>query len=166
MGSSSRSRDPSPRSCGSAPPEDVLAYEDCPKLNDALLPKRSDDPHEGRKNVYACNVPCDEVDSRPFPDGALIVKESIKEGQDYPWLIATARKSKGEWRWDEYTRNFASEDFAHILASEEVCIDCHRKWKAADWIATGRAPSRVLLALPSTPRTSGVATATRAKPGV
>lgn len=122
--------------CGEALPDDVAGYEDCLQMNEAPLPQRDDDPHEGKKNVFACNVTCEQVDERPFPDGALIVKESIKDGQDHAWLVATARKSNGQWRWDEYTRNFASEDFARIVPSEGVCIDCHKKWQADDWIAT------------------------------
>lgn len=106
-------------------------------MNRELLPKREDDPHEGKKNVFACNVSCEELQERPFPDGTVVVKESIKDGQDYAWLVATARKSGGEWQWDEYTRNFPSEDFVSILASESVCIDRHVKWRGADWIATG-----------------------------
>lgn len=122
--------------CGETLPDDIAGYEECLRMNAEPLPKRVDDPHEGQKNVFACNVTCEELQERPFPDGAVIVKESIKDGQDYAWLVATARKSGGEWQWDEYTRNFASEDFVSILPSEQVCIDCHTKWKADDWIAT------------------------------
>jgi hypothetical protein len=51
-------------------------------------------------------------------------------------LIAIARKQGGVWQWDEYTRNFADEDFRHILAGQSVCTGCHVKAQAADWIFT------------------------------
>jgi hypothetical protein len=123
-------------SCSDALPDDIADYAECPTLNADPLPKRQDDPHEGRKNVYACGLDCGALADRPFPDGTIIVKESIKDGQGYAWLVATARKIDGHWSWNEYTRNFEHERFVSILAGEQVCIDCHKKWEADDWIAT------------------------------
>jgi hypothetical protein len=96
------------------------------------------DPHKGMKNVFGCSLQQEQLQAnlRPFADGTLIVKESIREGEAFPWLIATARKQRGSWQWDEYTRNFADEDFRHILAGESVCTGCHVKAQAADWIFT------------------------------
>lgn len=107
-------------------------------MNVAPIPRRDADPHPGRKNVYACNVQLADLENgrRPFADGTIIVKESTKENADYPWLIATARKEHGEWQWDEYTRNFADEDFLHTLGPESICTDCHGQVRAADWIFT------------------------------
>jgi hypothetical protein len=107
-------------------------------MNGRPIPPYDGDPHHGTKNVYACNLAPSVVASnvRPFPEGALIVKESTKEGVAYPFLIATARKQGGAWKWDEYTRNFDDEPFARILASESVCTDCHRQVEGADWIFT------------------------------
>ena len=77
----------------------------------------------------------------PFPDGTIIVKESCadgpcNEGDNFAWLVATARKSDGHWTWNEYTRNFADEPFVEILAPEQVCVDCHEKVESIDWIYT------------------------------
>ena len=127
--------------CAETLPSDVANYredENCTRINRAPLPRRADDPHEGEKNVYACNVPLDalKANERPFPEGAIIIKESIREDSGYPWLVATARKKAGAWKWDEYSRNFEDEDFVHILPGEQVCIDCHAKVKGGDWIYT------------------------------
>jgi hypothetical protein len=69
----------------------------------------------------------------------IIVKESRQPPDDFPWLVATARKVDGTWRWDEYTRNFADEELSRIVSGEPVCIDCHRKVAAVDWIYTSYA---------------------------
>jgi hypothetical protein len=125
--------------CGSTLPDDVLGYESrCIRLNREPIPRYDGDPHKGMKNVFACNVGQAQLqeNTRPFADGALVVKESTREGDSFPWLIATARKQAGSWRWDEYTRNFADEDFRHILAGQSVCTGCHVKVQTADWIFT------------------------------
>jgi len=125
--------------CGSTLPDDVRGYEsDCIRMNAAPIPPYQGDPHRGRKNVYACEVAQEqlEANARPFPDGALIVKESTRDGESHVWLIATARKQGDSWQWDEYTRNFADEEFRHILSGESVCTGCHDDARAADWIFT------------------------------
>jgi hypothetical protein len=125
--------------CGSTLPGDVPGYEArCPQMNAQPIPRYSGDPHEGIKNVFACNLGLELLlaNARPFPDGTLIVKESTREGEGFPWLIATARKQGGSWRWDEYTRNFDREVFRHILVGESVCTGCHVKAQTADWIFT------------------------------
>ncbi len=107
-------------------------------MNAAPIPVKPDDPHNGVKDVFACNVPLEELmsNSRPFPDGAVIIKESTRPDADFPWLVATARKRGTEWEWDEYSRNFEDEPLLRILPSEQVCIDCHKKAEPADWIYT------------------------------
>ncbi len=127
--------------CGETLPSDVANYredDDCHKMNVAPLPRRPDDPHDGEKNVYACNVSLAALEDnrRPFPEGAIVIKESIRNDSDYAWLVATARKRADGWEWAEYTRNFEDEDFVHILPGEQVCIDCHRDAQGIDWIFT------------------------------
>lgn len=131
--------------CGEALPSDVANYRtdpDCHQMNVELLPQRSDDPHEGEKNVFACNVPLStlQANERPFPDGSVVIKESIRKDSDFAWLVATARKSKGGWTWNEYSRNFENEAFLEIFPSEQVCIDCHEKARTVDWIYTAYTP--------------------------
>ena len=130
-------------SCGETIPPELLDYRArCLPMNQEPLHETEDDPHEGIKNVFACDVTLDQLlDSAgapvyPYPDGTLIVKESQKEGQDFTWLIATAEKINGAWQWREYTRNFGSEDFVRLPVSEQVCIDCHKQVEAIDYIFT------------------------------
>ena len=129
---------------GETLPDDVVGYKSCLKLNAEELPQKDDDPHVGVKNVYACNVTeadlvtADGEPIVPYREGTLIVKEATRksEGQDYPWLVATARKEGGAWTWKEYTRNFPGEDFVRIPVAEAVCVDCHAKVKGVDYIYT------------------------------
>lgn len=126
-------------SCGATLPADVPGYEArCPRMNTDPIPRYDGDPHPGIKNVFACDVALAQLaaNSRPFLDGALVVKESRREHEGFVWLIATARKQGGSWQWDEYTRNFADEEFRHVLAAESVCTGCHVRAKSADWIFT------------------------------
>jgi hypothetical protein len=125
--------------CSATLPADVDGYQSrCVRMNAEPIPRTDADPHNGVKNVYVCNVETAalEANRRPFPEGTLIVKESRRVGEDLVWLIATARKQGGEWQWDEYTRNFANEEFRHALAPESVCTGCHVRAQGADWIFT------------------------------
>ncbi|MEN9579428.1 MAG: Cytochrome [Pseudomonadota bacterium] len=126
--------------CAEELPADVANYRtECVLMNGSPIPQAGrDDPHNGVKNVYACHLSLAEVQAnrRPLPEGTVIVKESTRSDADFAWLIATARKSNGQWTWNEYSRNFSDEPFVHILAGEQVCIDCHQKVESADWIYT------------------------------
>lgn len=122
-------------------PGHVDGYEErCIKMNLEEVPPTPHDPHDGYKNIYACNVELQALldgSAIPYPEGTMIVKESFREGEDFPWLLATAEKKSGSWEWKEYKRNFANEDFVKILASEQVCIDCHKAVKdSGDWMFT------------------------------
>lgn len=125
--------------CGASVPDDLKDYEQrCIRLNQAPIPKYPGDPHAGMKNVYVCNLSADEVakDVRPFPDGAMVVKDSQREGEDFKWLIATARKQNGRWSWDEYTRNFSNEEMLGLLTSDSKCLSCHKRAVKDDYIFT------------------------------
>lgn len=119
----------------------------CLRMNPEPIAPYDGDPHEGWKDVWACDVTeADLLDADgdvrlPYPDGTLIVKESCAlapcdDDGSYAWLIATARKTAGTWTWAEYTRNFADEDFAKLPLDEAVCTDCHQKYETLDWIST------------------------------
>jgi hypothetical protein len=132
--------------CAQPLPGDIADYrERCVPMNCDPISVKSDDPHEGEKDVFACDVPeaalLDTLDGAPFPEGSIIVKESTRRDSNYPWLVATARKKSDGWQWDEYSRNFENEEFLHIAAGEDVCIDCHRKARVADWIYTVYEPA-------------------------
>jgi hypothetical protein len=133
-----------PTGCAEMPPDDVLRYQvDCIPMNAEPIPVYDGDPHQGTKNVFACQVPRAqlETNARPFPDGALIVKEARRAGDDFAWLVAAARKQGGTWRWDEYTRNFADEELRHIPSGEGVCTGCHQAARSSDWIFTQYEPT-------------------------
>ena len=124
-------------------PADVEGFETrCLEMTTEPIPPHADDPHEGFKRVYACNVSdaqrraLQAGDVTVFPEEALIVKASRRDGEDFNWLVATARKLGGQWEWLEYTRNFDDERFLEIPASPQVCVDCHRAATASDWIFT------------------------------
>lgn len=126
--------------CGEQIPADLDGYAArCVRLNADLLPQRPSDPHAGRKNVYACNVDPAALmaNTRPFPAGAVIVKESTRDGEASPWLVATARKqADGSWRWDEYTRNFEGEPPRRIPVPQSKCTGCHKGAQGVDYIFT------------------------------
>jgi hypothetical protein len=122
-------------------PDAIEGYsERCIQMNvEPILPV-PDDPHEGIKNVFACNIELEVLesgDAPPYPDGTMIIKESRRVGETHRWLIATAEKKGGTWEWKEYTRNFAGEDFVQLAVSEQVCSDCHKAVKdSGDWMYT------------------------------
>ncbi len=123
--------------CGDPLPDDLNNYATrCVVMNKQPILPYEGDPHKGFKNVYACNVPLEflQARTRPFPDGTVIVKESRREGESFTWLVATARKQQGRWRWDEYTRNFDNEDHRRLALPQSKCTDCHAA--AADYIFT------------------------------
>ncbi|GMV43199.1 MAG: hypothetical protein AMXMBFR64_49150 [Myxococcales bacterium] len=129
--------------CAEPLPDDLANFRDkCIRINAAPIPEKADDPHRGDKHVWACNVELAKIPrpgATPFawPDGALIVKESTRAGQDYPWLIAMARKEGGAWTWDEYTRNFPDQELLRIYADPSVCTGCHEDVaESSDWIFT------------------------------
>ena len=126
--------------CAETPPADVLNYDACILMTPTPLePTGDDDPHLGFKSVYGCNVTVEQLQNAPvsgYPEGALIIKTATRDEQDFPWLLATMRKEGGEWTWNEYTRNFADEAFAHIPAGPDVCTDCHSQVAGVDWVFT------------------------------
>jgi hypothetical protein len=123
--------------CGEPLPTDVADYAStCIQVNAEEIPPDDDVPHGDYKTVYACHVSTEDLAASSYPDGAIMVKAARKSEQDYPFLIATARKQGGTWSWAEYTRNFPTETFLKLPIAEAVCINCHQKYEAVDWIAT------------------------------
>lgn len=128
-------------SCGESLPTDIEGYDSkatCVRINKDPIPPYEGDPHKGIKNVFVCNVELSAIKAnlRPFPDGTIIVKESRREGEAFTWLVATARKELGKWRWDEYTRNFDNEGHQRLLVKQSKCTSCHDRAAAQDNIFT------------------------------
>jgi hypothetical protein len=126
--------------CTSLPPElqPETVQKNCVQMNSKPLGPYGGDPHKGFKYVFACNVDraIVQANTRPFPEGTRLVKQSTREGQSFVWLVATTIKQGGVWHWEEYTRNFADEDFQKLPLSQSVCTDCHTMAKSEDWIYT------------------------------
>ncbi|MBR56572.1 MAG: hypothetical protein CMH54_00790 [Myxococcales bacterium] len=124
-------------------PANIMGYEACVKMNAEPLLPRDHDPHFGTKNVYACGVTVEDLYAdgelqiplvNPYPLGTIIVKESYRDDQDYPWLIATAQKSENGWTWYEYKRNFENEAFVRLPIAQSVCSNCHADAAGTDMI--------------------------------
>ena len=125
--------------CGEPLPPRFESYEaSCIRMTAEEVPPYPDDPHYGFKHVYACEVEAEHVGEPPYPDGTVILKTSRQEEHTHPYLIATAEKVDGQWRWAEYMRNFEWEPFLKLPISEQVCTDCHAAVSdSLDWIFTG-----------------------------
>jgi hypothetical protein len=116
----------------------VAGYRTWTKLNDAPIPPRSSDPHNGTKDVYASR---ERRGSGRFPDGTIVVKEARRPGADFIGLIAIMRKERGadpahgDWVFVEYTRDAPRERFQEI-ASGAVCWTCHAGALDSDYVFT------------------------------
>jgi hypothetical protein len=117
----------------------VAGYSAWHKLNDAPIPPRDADPHNGTKDVY---VSRERRAGGRFPDGTIVVKEAARPGADFIGLIAIMRKERGadpehgDWSFVEYTRDAAGARFA-LQASGAVCWSCHVGARDRDWVFTG-----------------------------
>jgi Cytochrome P460 len=119
-------------------PRFVAGYRSWFKLNDAPIPPRDSDPHNGTKNVYASKRRGPDAQ---FPNGTIVVKEAMRPGADFLGLIAIMRKQAGadpennDWVFVEYARDAADARFAEI-ASGSVCTSCHMSARDLDYVFT------------------------------
>ncbi len=130
--------EPPPPKAPPGVPRFVAGYRRWFKLNDAPIPPRDSDPHDGTKNVYASKPR--GVDAQ-FPNGTIVVKEAMRPGADFLGLIAIMRKQAGadpannDWVFVEYAREAADARFAEI-ASGSVCTSCHMSARELDYVFT------------------------------
>jgi hypothetical protein len=116
----------------------VAGYRGWVKLNDAPIPPRPSDPHNGTKNVYASK---ERRSSGRFPAGTIVVKDASRPGADFIGLIAIMRKERGadpahgDWVFVEYTRDARTERFRE-QASGAVCWSCHMGALDSDYVFT------------------------------
>ena len=117
-------------------PQELRGYEGWTKLNDAPIPPRDADPHDGTKDVYASSLAGADGS---YPDGTIIVKEARRD--DVVRLIAAMEKRHGgnpehnDWVMVEWVRDAADEPFRE-LARGDVCTSCHVQAKATDYVFT------------------------------
>jgi hypothetical protein len=89
--------------------------------------------HNGVKNVYASKP---RGANRRFPDGTVIVKSIAEPGaKGLAAHVAVMRKTSGRWQWVEYS--LAGSRY-QVLARGQLCVDCHMRAKATDWVFTKR----------------------------
>ena len=130
--------EPPPPQAPPGVPRFVAGYRGWLKLNDAPIPPRDSDPHNGTKNVFASKRRGADAQ---FPDGTIVVKEAMRPGADFIGLIAIMRKRAGadpannDWVFVEYARDAADTRFAEI-ASGSVCSSCHMSARDRDYVFT------------------------------
>ena len=119
-------------------PSFVAGYRDWAKLNDAPIPPRDSDPHNGTKDVFASR---ERLANGRFPAGTVVVKEATRPGADFIGLIAIMRKQRGadpehnDWVFVEYTREAANTAFSEQAAGA-VCWSCHVGARDLDFVFT------------------------------
>jgi Cytochrome P460 len=119
-------------------PDYVAGYRSWTKLNDAPIPPRDADPHNGTKDVY---VSREQLANGRYPVGTIVVKDAVRPGTDFIGLIAIMRKVPGadpahrNWVFVEYTRDARNERFQEI-ASGAVCWSCHLGALENDYVFT------------------------------
>jgi hypothetical protein len=119
-------------------PSFVAGYRDWAKLNDAPIPPRDSDPHNGTKDVFASR---ERLANGRFPAGTVVVKEATRPGADFIGLIAIMRKQRGadpehnDWVFVEYTREAANAAFSEQAAGA-VCWSCHVGARDLDYVFT------------------------------
>ena len=116
----------------------VAGYRGWTKLNDAPIPPRDADPHNGTKNVY---VSREQLANGRYPADTIVVKDAVRPGADFIGLIAIMRKEPGadpahrNWVFVEYTRDARDEPFQEV-ASGAVCWSCHMGALDNDYVFT------------------------------
>ncbi|MCZ6679976.1 MAG: cytochrome P460 family protein [Candidatus Poribacteria bacterium] len=131
-------------------PDDVAGYETWLQLNAQPIPPNSEprvafDAHRGTKNVYVNQdrgtIAPNGEQQFPYPEGSIVVKESVRPNRDFVGLIAIMRKASGsnashnDWTFAEYTRSGADAAFSEI-ASGAVCTGCHSGAANSDYVWT------------------------------
>lgn len=118
-------------------PPEFAGYRNWEKLNAEPIPPGDNDPHFGTKDVYASVA----AENGVYPDGAIVVKESVRPDADFVGLIATMRKEAGanpehnDWVFVEWSRDAADAEFTEI-GSGGVCTSCHVGARDNDYVFT------------------------------
>lgn len=107
-------------------------YQSWPKLN--RKPVTGGSPaHGGTKNVYASKRKV----GKAFPNGTVIVKSIARPGdrRARPSQVAVMRKVAGRWQFVEYQLSGARYS---VLAQGQLCLSCHVRARADDYVFTKR----------------------------
>jgi hypothetical protein len=127
-------------------PADVVGYRSWLRLNRDPIPVHPEsDAHYGTKHVYV-NQPRDALapggtQRLPYPDGTIVVKESVRPGRGFVGLVSIMRKragsdpEHGDWSWVELGRDDAGEALATV-GRDVICWSCHVRIARKDWVFT------------------------------
>ena len=127
-------------------PDFTAGYDQWLRLNAEPIPPLSGpDAHRGTKNVYVNQEREDIAPGGqqvfPYPDGCIVVKDSVRPDKDFVGLVAIMQKIEGidpahnDWVFEEYTRNAADAEFRKV-AEGAVCWNCHSDVANTDYVFT------------------------------
>lgn len=132
-------------------PEDIAAYRTWTKMNNILLADPSN-PRAGPKNTFT-NLSPDDLRTivgsggrvkQPFPEGTVIVRESLSPTEGFVTVLFVMRKDskagakwKG-WVFTGFSRTAADKPFAPLEFADPFmrCLACHSEMKASDYVFT------------------------------
>lgn len=131
-------------------PANFGAYRTFTKMNTSVLADPSN-PRAGPKNTFA-NLSPDQLRAivgtggrtrQPFPDGTIIVRESLHPTEGWVQVLFVMRKdssvtaTKG-WVFSGFIRQAADRPFAPLeFANPSTrCLFCHAQMKASDYVFT------------------------------
>ncbi len=132
-------------------PSDIAAYRTWTKMNVTLLTDPSN-PRAGPKNTFITLGP-DELRAlvatggrvrQPFPDGTIVVRESLHPAEGWVQVLFVMRKdskvigrTKG-WVFSGFTRTGSDKPFAPLQFADPFmrCMACHAQMKASDFVFT------------------------------
>jgi len=130
-------------------PAGIENYQQWTKMNATALTDPSN-PRAGPKNTYI-NLSPEALREligpggrvpRPFPDGTIVVRESLDAAGVVRVLFvqrkdSAASRTKG-WVFNGYTRGGADQPFQPLAIPDPVvrCLDCHAQVRASDYVFT------------------------------
>lgn len=131
-------------------PAQIQPYRTWTKMNAILLTDPSN-PRAGPKNTFV-NLSPDELRDilgpggrvlKPFPDGTIIVRESLNPAEGWVSVLfvqrkdSTATRTKG-WVFTGFSRTAAAAQFQPLAIADPVprCLDCHAQVKNSDFVFT------------------------------
>jgi len=131
-------------------PSEIENYRSWTKMNGLLLSDPSN-PRAGPKNTFI-NLNPDQLKGlyaaggrvhKPFPDGAVLVRETLDPATGFVRVLFVQRKDSGAartkgWVFSGYSRNAANEAYQQLPIADPVtrCLDCHAQVRNTDFVFT------------------------------
>ncbi len=131
-------------------PSEIENYRSWTKMNSILLNDPSN-PRAGQKNTFINQshnqlkeifAPGGRV-QKPFPDGTIVVRESLDPAEGFVRVLFVQRKdssvarTKG-WVFTGFLRSTAKEPYQPLAIPDPVarCLDCHAQVRNTDFVFT------------------------------